>query len=97
MDIRVEDAKPLHDRVLVKPFKKEEERTASGIIIPSSSQDDKGIGTVVELGTGIADRDFVVKKGQTVLYGKFAGQEVQVAGEDLLVMRETDILLKIES
>lgn len=82
---------PLHDRVIVKPAQKEE-KTAGGIIIPDTAKEKPQHGTVVAVGPGKKDEPVTVKKGDSVLYGKYAGTEIQVDGEDLLIMRESDIL-----
>lgn len=83
--------KPLHDRVIVKP-NAAEETTKGGIIIPDTAKEKPMRGTVVAAGPGKKDEPTSVKEGDTVLYGKYAGTEVSVEGEDLLIMRESDIL-----
>lgn len=82
---------PLHDRVIVKPAAAEE-KTAGGIIIPDTAKEKPQRGTVVAVGTGKKDEPMTVKNGDTVLYGKYAGTEITVEGQDLLIMRESDIL-----
>ncbi|MBS1645413.1 MAG: co-chaperone GroES [Bacteroidetes bacterium] len=82
---------PLHDRVVVKP-NPAEEKTASGIIIPDTAKEKPMRGTVVAVGPGKPDEPTTVKVGDVVLYGKYAGTEINVDGEDLLIMRESDIL-----
>ena len=82
---------PLHDRVIVKP-EKAEEKTAGGIIIPDTAKEKPQRGTVVAAGPGKKDEPVTVKVGDTVLYGKYAGTEIQIEGDDLLIMRESDIL-----
>ncbi|KIC90187.1 co-chaperone GroES [Flavihumibacter sp. ZG627] len=82
---------PLHDRVVVKPAPAEE-KTAGGIIIPDTAKEKPQRGTVVAAGTGKKDEPLTVKVGDTVLYGKYAGTELQVDGGDYLIMRESDIL-----
>ncbi|MEI8278659.1 MAG: co-chaperone GroES [Bacteroidota bacterium] len=82
---------PLHDRVIVKPVAAEE-KTAGGIIIPDTAKEKPQRGTVVAAGPGKKDEPMSVKAGDTVLYGKYAGTEVSIEGEDLLIMRESDIL-----
>ncbi|WP_449585082.1 co-chaperone GroES [Niabella pedocola] len=82
---------PLHDRVIVKPAAAEE-KTAGGIIIPDTAKEKPQRGTVVAAGPGKKDEPVTVKPGDTVLYGKYAGTEIQIGGEDLLIMRESDIL-----
>lgn len=83
--------KPLADRVLVEPAQAES-TTASGIIIPDTAKEKPQKGTVVAVGTGKKDEPLTVKKGDTVLYGKYAGTELQFDGKDYLMMRESDIL-----
>jgi chaperonin GroES len=82
---------PLHDRVIVKPAKAEE-KTAGGIIIPDTAKEKPQRGTVIAAGPGKKDEPVTVKIGDTVLYGKYSGTEIQLEGEDLLIMRESDIL-----
>lgn len=82
---------PLHDRVIVKAAAAEE-KTAGGIIIPDTAKEKPQRGVVVAAGTGKKDEPMTVKVGDTVLYGKYAGTEIQVEGRDLLIMRESDIL-----
>ena len=92
--------RPLHDRVLVEPLDAEE-KTAGGIIIPDTAQEKPMEGKIVAVGNGYKNDEgkitpLDVKKGETVLYGKFAGTEVRVDGKDLLIVKETDILAVIE-
>ncbi len=82
---------PLHDRVIVKPAPAEE-KTSSGLIIPDTAKEKPQRGTVVAAGPGKKDEPVTVKEGDTVLYGKYAGTEIQVDGNDYLIMRESDIL-----
>ncbi|HPZ89596.1 MAG TPA: co-chaperone GroES [Flavihumibacter sp.] len=82
---------PLHDRVVVKPAPAEE-KTAGGIIIPDTAKEKPQRGTVVAAGPGKKDEPTLVKVGDTVLYGKYAGTELQLDGGDYLIMRESDIL-----
>ena len=82
---------PLHDRVIVKP-NAAEEKTAGGIIIPDTAKEKPQKGTVMAAGPGKKDEIVTVKAGDTVLYGKYAGTEIQVEGGDYLIMRESDIL-----
>ena len=92
--------RPLHDRVIIK--RKEEERTSpGGIVIPDTATEKPIRGEVVAVGNGkILDggdvRPLDVKVGDNVLFGKYSGTEVKVDGEDLLVMREEDIMAVIE-
>ena len=82
---------PLHDRVIVKPAKAEE-KTAGGIIIPDTAKEKPQRGTVVAAGPGKKDEPVTVKVGDTVLYGKYSGTEISLEGDELLIMRESDIL-----
>jgi len=87
---------PLSDRIVVKT-QEAEEKTASGIILPDTAKEKPQIGEIVAAGPGkVNDAGNIVKmslkKGDKVLYGKYSGTEVNVEGEDLLIMRETDIL-----
>jgi chaperonin GroES len=84
------NVKPLADRVLVQPAEAEE-KTASGIIIPDTAKEKPMRGTVVAAGPGKKDEPTTVKVGDTVLYGKYSGTEIQVEGKDFLMMRESDI------
>jgi len=83
-------ATPLHDRVIVKPARIEG-KTAGGIIIPDTAKEKPQQGTIVAAGPGKKDEPIAVKPGDTVLYGKYAGTEIQINGEELLIMRESDI------
>ena len=83
--------KPLADRVLVKPAAAEE-KTISGIIIPDTAKEKPLKGEVMATGDGTKDEKMIVKKGDTVLYGKYAGTEIEVEGEKLIIMRQSDIL-----
>ena len=90
------DIKPLSDRVVVKA-QDAEEKTASGIILPDTAQEKPQIGEIVALGPGKANDagsivKMTVKKGDKVLYGKYSGTEISHNGDDLLIMRESDIL-----
>jgi chaperonin GroES len=82
--------KPLADRVLVEPAPAES-TTASGIIIPDTAKEKPQKGTVVAVGNGKKDEPMTVKKGDTVLYGKYAGTELSIDGKDYLIMKEADI------
>jgi chaperonin GroES len=82
---------PLHDRVVVKPAVAEE-KTAGGIIIPDTAKEKPQRGEVVAAGPGKKDEPVTVKAGDTVLYGKYSGTEINVEGQDFLIMRESDIL-----
>ncbi len=87
--------KPLGDRVVVKP-QPAEEKTASGLFIPDTAKEKPQKGTVIAAGPGRVENgtkiDMTVKAGDVVLYGKYSGTEIQIDNEDLLIMRETDIL-----
>ncbi len=88
--------KPLADRVVVKP-QEAEEKTASGIILPDTAKEKPMTGTIVAIGDGkISDAGetmkMTVKKGDTVLYGKYSGTEITIEGDEVLIMRESDIL-----
>jgi len=92
--------RPLHDRVIVKRTE-EEEKSAGGIIIPDSAKEKPIQGEIVAVGTGKVlengtKQPMQVKKGNKVLFGKYAGTEVKIEGEELLIMREDDILGIIE-
>jgi len=83
--------KPLADRVLVQPAPAEE-KTVSGIIIPDTAKEKPLKGEVLAVGNGTKDEEMVVKKGDQVLYGKYAGTEIEWDGEKYLIMRQSDIL-----
>ncbi len=88
--------RPLHDRVLVRRIEAEE-KTAGGIIIPDSAKEKPSEGEVVAVGTGSKAEDGTVtpldvKAGDRVLFGKWGGTEVKIDGEDLLIMKESDIM-----
>lgn len=93
--------RPLHDRVIVKRLE-EERRTASGIVIPDTAAEKPDQGEIVSVGPGKRDEKGNriapdIKVGDRVLFGKYAGQTVKVAGEELLVMREEDIMGVVEA
>ena len=83
--------KLLADRVLIEPAAAET-TTASGIIIPDNAQEKPQRGTVVAVGPGKKDEPTTVKVGDTVLYGKYSGTDLNLDGVDYMIMRETDIL-----
>lgn len=87
---------PLADRVLVEPAAVEE-KTASGIIIPDTAKEKPQRGVIVAAGSGKKDEPMTVKTGDTVLYGKYAGTEITVEGQDYLIMKESDIFAIIKS
>ena len=82
--------KPLADRVLVQPAPAEEK--VGGIIIPDTAKEKPQRGTVVAVGDGTKDDPMVLKDGDTVLYGKYSGTELEVEGEKYLLMRQSDVL-----
>jgi chaperonin GroES len=86
--------KPLADRVLVEP-QAAEEKTKSGIIIPDSAKEKPQKGKVIAAGPGSKDEKMEVKVGDIVLYGKYAGTELNLDGKDYLIMRQSDILAVI--
>ncbi|MCO5248184.1 MAG: co-chaperone GroES [Chitinophagales bacterium] len=81
---------PLADRVVVEPAKAEQ-TTKSGIIIPDTAKEKPQRGTIVAVGRGKKDEPMTVKIGDTVLYGKYSGTEINVEGNDYLIMKESDI------
>ncbi|MDR1562475.1 MAG: co-chaperone GroES [Dysgonamonadaceae bacterium] len=83
--------KPLADRVLVKPAEAEE-KTLGGIIIPDSAKEKPLKGEVIATGNGTKDEEMVLKEGDKVLYGKYAGTEIELDGEKFLIMRQSDVL-----
>jgi chaperonin GroES len=93
--------RPLHDRVVVRRVK-EEEKTRGGIIIPDTAQEKPQEGEVIAVGPGARDEDgeYIkpdVKVGDRVLFGKWSGTEVKIDGEDLLIMKESDIMGVLET
>lgn len=93
--------RPLNDRVLVKRLE-EETKTAGGLFIPDSAKEKPTRGKIIAAGNGKSNDDGVrkaldVKAGDTILFGKYAGTEIKLDGEDLIIMREDDILAVIES
>ena len=86
--------KPLADRVLVEPAAAEE-KTAGGIIIPDTAKEKPQKGKIIAVGAGKKDEPMTVKAGDTVLYGKYAGTELEWEGKKYLIMKETDILAVI--
>ncbi len=92
--------RPLHDRIVVKRVE-EETKTAGGIIIPQTAQEKPIQGEVIAAGPGARDQSgklvpLDVKKGDKVLFGKWSGTEVKIDGQDLLIMKESDVLGIIE-
>ena len=84
--------KPINDRVVVQPAKAEA-KTTGGIIIPDTAKEKPQKGKIVAVGPGKDGTKLTVKKGDTVLYGKYSGQEINYEGKDYLIMREDDILV----
>ncbi len=92
--------KPLHDRVLVRRVE-EDAKSAGGIIIPDTAKEKPSEGKIIAVGSGAKAEDGTitkldVKKGDSILFGKYSGSEVMIDGEELLIMRESDILGIIE-
>ena len=92
--------KPLGDRLIVKAVE-EDETTASGIVLPDTAKEKPQKGKVLAVGAGKLDDDgkripLDVAEGDEVLYSKYGGTEIKVEGEDLLVLRESDVLAKVE-
>ena len=84
--------KPINDRVVVQPAKAEA-KTTGGIIIPDTAKEKPQRGKIVAVGPGKDGNKLTVKKGDTVLYGKYSGQEINYEGKDYLIMKEDDILV----
>lgn len=87
--------KPLSDRVLIEPVQAEEV-TMSGIIIPDSAKEKPLKGTVLAVGNGTKDEPMILKDGDVVLYGKYAGTEIEFDNKKYLIMRQSDVLAVIE-
>ena len=83
--------KPLADRVLIEP-NPAEEKTAGGLFIPDTAKETPLAGKVITVGPGTADVKMEVKTGDQVLYGKYAGTEINIDGKDYLIMKQGDIL-----
>jgi chaperonin GroES len=88
--------KPLHDRIAIKPIE-QEQKTTGGIIIPDTAKEKPMQGQVVAVGSGARDANgniqpLEVKVGDKVLYGKWAGTEVKIDGQDLMIMKESDVM-----
>jgi len=88
--------RPLHDRVVVRPLTSET-KTKGGIIIPDTAKEKPSEGEIIAVGAGARSEDgrivkLDVKKGDRILYGKWSGTEVKIDGEDLLIMKESDIM-----
>ena len=85
---------PLSDRVLIEPTAAEEV-TASGIIIPDSAKEKPLRGTVLAVGNGTKDEEMILKEGDKVLFGKYAGSEIELEGKKYLLMRQSDVLAQL--
>lgn len=83
--------KPLADRILILPAPAEEV-TATGIIIPDSAKEKPLKGRVIAAGNGTKDEEMLLKEGDTVIFGKYAGTEIEFEGEKYLIMRQNDVL-----
>ncbi len=93
--------RPLHDRVLVRRLESDE-KTAGGIIIPDTAKEKPQEGLIIAVGTGSRTDDgkivpLDVKKGDKILFGKWSGTEVKINGEDLIIMKESDILAVLDA
>ena len=93
--------RPLHDRILVERIE-ESEQKVGGIIIPDSAKEKPQQGKVIAVGAGKADKDgkripLDVQQGDTILFGKYSGQEIKIDGEDYLIMREEEVLAILAS
>jgi len=86
--------KPLDDRVLVEAAP-QEEKTASGIIIPDTAKEKKHLGTIVEVGTD-EELQKIVKPGDKVLYGKYAGEEIKIDNKEFILLQRSDVLAIVE-
>ncbi len=92
--------RPLHDRILVQRLE-EEEQKVGGIIIPDTAKEKPQQGKVISVGAGKPDKDgkritLDVKDGDTILFGKYSGQEIKVEGQEYLIMREDEVLAVVE-
>ena len=93
--------RPLHDRIIVERIEDESEQTIGGIIIPDSAKEKPQKGKVIAAGQGKKNDDGTrlsldVKEGDKILFGKYSGQEIKMDGEELLIMREDEVLAVIE-
>ena len=89
------NVKPLADRVLIQP-QAAEEKTIGGIIIPDAAKEKPLRGQVISVGNGTKDEEMVLKEGDKVLYGKYAGTEIDLDGNKVLIMRQNEVLAVIE-
>lgn len=87
--------KPLADRVLVRPAAAEEK--IGGIIIPDTAKEKPLKGEVIAVGNGTKDEEMILNVGDTVLYGKYAGTELEFEGEKFLIMRQSDVLAVVKA
>ncbi len=87
--------KPLADRVIIRPIEAEQV-TASGIIIPDSAKEKPLRGTILAVGNGTKDEEMILKEADEVLYGKYDGTELELDGEKVLIMRQSEVLAVIE-
>jgi len=88
--------KPLHDRIAIRP-QAEEEKTAGGIIIPDTAKEKPMQGTVVAVGSGVKNQSgnlvpLEIKVGDIVMYGKWGGTEIKIEGDDIIIMKESDVI-----
>tara|TARA_B100001123_G_scaffold451180_1_gene628117 strand:- start:7188 stop:7484 length:297 start_codon:yes stop_codon:yes gene_type:complete len=93
--------RPLHDRIIVERLEDESEQTIGGIIIPDSAKEKPQQGKVIAAGQGKKNDDGTrlsldVKEGDKILFGKYSGQEIKMDGQELLIMREDEVLAVIE-
>ena len=93
--------RPLHDRIIVERIEEDEQRVG-GIIIPDTAKEKPQQGKVIAVGKGRIEKDgkvtpLDVKAGDTVLFGKYAGQEIKIDGEEYLIMREDEVLAVLDS
>ncbi len=93
--------RPLHDRIIVQRIEESEQRVG-GIIIPDTAKEKPQQGKVIAVGAGKADKDgkriaLDVKQGDTILFGKYSGQEIKLDGEEYLIMREDEVLAVLDS
>ena len=94
--------RPLHDRILVTRIDEDAEQKVGGIIIPDTAKEKPQQGKVIAVGAGKADKDgkriaLDVKDGDTILFGKYSGQEIKIEGNEYLIMREDEVLAVVES
>ena len=87
--------KPIGERVLIRPVK-EEEKTAGGIYIPETAKEKKKQGVVMEIGTSSDDNEIPVQKGDLILYTGYSTEELEMNGEELLIINISDIIAKLE-